>query len=386
MIRYALLITVLAVSTIACAEERLVLQQALRRLSGEEAFLREKYTPEIIHQLDNTSYTKKTYKNLLKRRYESINEARKIITERLRHLPPESERDSVEQKVVYLDPGHGGSDPGAAIIDPAKKDNDTTAYLITENTVNLAIARLVKRNLENCGIMVILSRDSEQTTLSLDTRSALCRAINPDIAVSIHLNSSEFAFPIFDQPDTALPELNYTRVYVWGPSERDLLYPMYWYIHERLQNSHAYEESVKLADMISRALKAELDVDFVLSSELEQKLASVKQRRTALWKEKNPSTPVAPPEEEPKIPAEIIQRNRDASRQYEESIAPYKGISGKDLHMARETLDVPAVLVEAVFLSCPDEQNRLLYEDRTECIADGITRGILNYFENNSKQ
>ena len=84
------------------------------------------------------------------------------------------------QYVVYLDPGHGGSDPGAS------------GNGIIEKELVLKIALEAKRQLENAGVRVIMSRESD-VYVSLKERSQGANAVNPDIFVSIHANSSLYS-------------------------------------------------------------------------------------------------------------------------------------------------------------------------------------------------
>lgn len=82
--------------------------------------------------------------------------------------------------VVVLDPGHGGDEPGAA--------NDE--YDLVEAKVVLEIAKLTADRLR--AIMprarVLLTRDDD-TGLSLEARCALANAMEADVFVSIHLNA-----------------------------------------------------------------------------------------------------------------------------------------------------------------------------------------------------
>ncbi len=97
----------------------------------------------------------------------------------------ERQSSSISGKVIMLDPGHGGNDPGAigTTIVNGKR--------IYEETINLAIANKVKSKLEALGATVIMTRTSSSTTLELDSRAALHRAKNPDVVVSIHCDASE---------------------------------------------------------------------------------------------------------------------------------------------------------------------------------------------------
>jgi N-acetylmuramoyl-L-alanine amidase len=80
-------------------------------------------------------------------------------------------------KVIIIDPGHGGNDPGAV-----NKDNFEKAY-------NLTIAKKVQAYLQaDYEATVILTRTAD-TALSLDARTDLANRNNADLYVSIHQNS-----------------------------------------------------------------------------------------------------------------------------------------------------------------------------------------------------
>lgn len=80
------------------------------------------------------------------------------------------------QYVVYLDPGHGGSDPGSS------------GNGITEKDLNLKIALGVRDRLQSMGIIVKMSRDTDKF-VSLEDIAAGANAAMPDVFVSIHQNS-----------------------------------------------------------------------------------------------------------------------------------------------------------------------------------------------------
>jgi N-acetylmuramoyl-L-alanine amidase len=78
---------------------------------------------------------------------------------------------------VVLDPGHGGTDPGAI-----------GAGGIREKDVTLDVANRVRAYLEEGHLAVSLTRDGD-ATLSLRERVLLANAKRPDLFVSIHVNS-----------------------------------------------------------------------------------------------------------------------------------------------------------------------------------------------------
>lgn len=90
-------------------------------------------------------------------------------------------------KVIYIDPGHGGPDPGTIYKDIYEKD------------INLSIALKLKSILEQDGAIVYLTRDGDydlSTTNAisrkksdLNNRAKIISNSKADIYISIHLNS-----------------------------------------------------------------------------------------------------------------------------------------------------------------------------------------------------
>ena len=83
----------------------------------------------------------------------------------------------VINKVVYLDAGHGGYDPGASY------------FGISEKSLTLAIQSRVKAKLEAEGYQVVTTRTND-TYVDLTDRSRAANASESDIFVSIHINAS----------------------------------------------------------------------------------------------------------------------------------------------------------------------------------------------------
>lgn len=85
-------------------------------------------------------------------------------------------------RVVVLDAGHGGMDPGAVGPGGARED-----------TINLSIARQLRTHLQDHGAVVVMTRDSDQALASkkrqdMQKRVQTIRDSGADIVVSIHLN------------------------------------------------------------------------------------------------------------------------------------------------------------------------------------------------------
>ena len=80
--------------------------------------------------------------------------------------------------LIMLDPGHGGSDPGA--VGPTG---------LKESTINLRVARYLRTLLQADGAKVLMTREDD-STLSLGERVAMANEAGPDLFVSIHHNAS----------------------------------------------------------------------------------------------------------------------------------------------------------------------------------------------------
>lgn len=79
---------------------------------------------------------------------------------------------------VVLDPGHGGSEPGAV-----------GANGLTEKDLNLAVAQRTAALLEGAGATVVLTRQGDER-VTLSTRAAIAVALRPVAFVSIHHNAA----------------------------------------------------------------------------------------------------------------------------------------------------------------------------------------------------
>ncbi len=79
-------------------------------------------------------------------------------------------------KVVVVDAGHGGAEPGATYGGVYEKD------------VNLKIAKYLKKELEENGVRVYMTRSNDITT-TLASRANLANNLNADLFVSVHNNA-----------------------------------------------------------------------------------------------------------------------------------------------------------------------------------------------------
>jgi N-acetylmuramoyl-L-alanine amidase len=80
---------------------------------------------------------------------------------------------------IMLDPGHGGSDPGAT---------GPLGVKYPEKTINLNNAIKLKLELEKLGAAVLMTRDTDRD-VTLEERVTASRNARPDMFISIHANS-----------------------------------------------------------------------------------------------------------------------------------------------------------------------------------------------------
>lgn len=130
----------------------------------------------------------------------------------------------VDNKIIVIDPGHGGHDPGA--IGPKG---------LKEKDVNLDIALKLYNLLKaNTGARVYLTRDNDRF-VSLSQRSAMANELGADMFISIHLNGDE----------RGVERGIETYAHYGAPREA---WALAWYIQESL---------VKELKMTDRGLKAD---------------------------------------------------------------------------------------------------------------------------------
>lgn len=80
-------------------------------------------------------------------------------------------------RLIVLDPGHGGKDPGAR------------GAHITEAEINLIAAKQLKKKLEGLGFNVYMTRESDKY-VGLYTRPQIANDLRADVYISIHANAA----------------------------------------------------------------------------------------------------------------------------------------------------------------------------------------------------
>ena len=113
------------------------------------------------------------------RRVFHLLEPYRIVIDIARHPPGEARgRGARSVTRVAIDPGHGGSDPGA--IGPGG---------VREKDVTLDIAHKVAPVLARQGVQVLLTRDDDRH-VPLDERTARANAYGADLFISVHCNAA----------------------------------------------------------------------------------------------------------------------------------------------------------------------------------------------------
>lgn len=173
--------------------------------------------------------------------------------------------EDIGLNTLVIDPGHGGTDPGAV-------SRDGKSY---EKTFTLDIAkRFAEKVRAECpGVKVILTRDSDKT-VALNDRAVIANKANAQLFVSIHINASPKTSPngysvhVLGQSSkkdrdlfaynmdvckrensVILLEDDYSTTYQgFDPSD-----PESFIFMQLMQNSHL-EQSLSFAQMVSESL------------------------------------------------------------------------------------------------------------------------------------
>ena len=133
--------------------------------------------------------------------------------------------------IIFLDPGHGGKDPGAVYYNTNEKD------------LTILVYKKLRKELEGLGYTVLSSRDSDVFVDYVTERSRMVNKTDSDIFISIHFNAS------------GNPASNTAGIQTYS-YEADSSYPskinQYWHNHpDRIS------ESNRLAADIHSSLLAE---------------------------------------------------------------------------------------------------------------------------------
>ena len=146
------------------------------------------------------------------------------------------------QKVIFLDPGHGGKDPGAQYLGLKEKD------------LNLQVSQQLKTKLESLGYKVIMSRSSDVYLDFITERSRMSNETNADMFISIHFNATGHGLDSGEdgiQTYTYLPTGNIPSVInkKWhdNPTRLKYSYKLGSYIHQSVLTTTQAKDAGLLA-------------------------------------------------------------------------------------------------------------------------------------------
>jgi N-acetylmuramoyl-L-alanine amidase len=222
-------------------------------------------------------------------------------------------------RTVVIDPGHGGMESGAK----GKGGN-------LEKDVTLAIALKLKALIErNMAFEVVLTRDKD-VDVPVETRSAIANNHKADLFISIHTNGS--------RQKTA--EGSETFFLSTGATPD--------------------EETRRLAYLENNSSEIEGHVD--KTSEEDVKMILWDLAQTAYIRQSSQLAEMVQSE----LNSLLGTRNRGIKQ------APFKVLTG---------VACPAVLIEAAFISNPDEEKKLASEAFQTSVAEAIYRGLAKYLQ-----
>ncbi|WP_435641011.1 N-acetylmuramoyl-L-alanine amidase [Micavibrio aeruginosavorus] len=245
--------------------------------------------------------------------------AAQTVTPARKPSTPQNAIPKSERPLIVLDAGHGGDDPGALGPNGLKEKN-----------ITLAMARDLKKALEETGrYRVMMTRDKD-VYLRLGHRVQIARHHNADLFISLHADSLD-------------------RKHVSGAS--------IYTLSEKASDS----ESARLAERENQSdLIAGLDLS-VEDEEVASILVNLAMRDTMNQSKFFANTIV-----------DFMQNN---SLSLLDNPHRYAGFA------VLKAPDVPSVLIEAGFMSNNQEANKLNTPAHRARIAGAIVRGIDAYFE-----
>ena len=245
---------------------------------------------------------------------------------------------------VVVDAGHGGPDPGA--IGP-----------VVEKVVNLEVALRVRRWLQEAGVEVTLTRESD-TALAADKRSDLAQRValaeGKDLFVSIHANAA---------PPARADSWCGLEVYYFGPSSARPFFPP----PAPLTLTPPLTITPGLPEILSSPAPAGI---LDPGAQLEKPIQA-----------QNLPTPTPQMNSARRMELSRTLASRVLSHMLGATAAVNRGVRRADYFVIRYT-SIPAILVEMGYLSHPIEGLNLRDTNYLDRIGYGIARGVLEYLEN----
>ena len=210
-------------------------------------------------------------------------------------------------RTIVIDAGHGGHDPG------------TSHWGLKEKQLTLDVARRLRRSLQEAGLNVVMTRETDQF-IPLSGRPAIANRLQADLFVSVHINANR--------------NRNVSGVEVYYPRESVVSSSAQW--PPAVMPSEIGEPSTDVKQVLW---------DLVLA-------------RTRLQSHRLAST--------------VCRSMRDGLQTPCQAVKPARFVVLREAWM-------PAVLVEVGYVSNRFEARRLGNSDYREAAAQAIARGIVSY-------
>ncbi len=227
--------------------------------------------------------------------------------------------DAAKRRTVVIDPGHGGIELGA-------KGKQGTL----EKDITLAIALKLKALIEkNMAFQIVLTRDRDMD-VAVENRSAIANNQKADLFISVHTNgsrqkSAEGSETFFLSTGATPDEETRRLAYLENNSSR---------IEDHVDKTSEQDIKMILWDMAQTAyIRQSSQLAEMIQGELNSLLGT---------------------------------RNRGIKQ------APFKVLTG---------VACPAVLIEAAFISNPEEEEKLVKDEFQASVAEAIYRGLAKYLQ-----
>lgn len=223
---------------------------------------------------------------------------------------------TTRKRIIVLDPGHGGKDPGCIGRGGTK-----------EKTVVLSVGRKLRTALQNAGFAVYMTR-ADDTYLKLGDRAAIAEKKKADLFISIHANAN--------------------------PSRSMKGFSIY-----TLSEKASDEEAQKLADAENAADKIDVSGFESFSKDIRIALSSLQQHAVAEMSE------------------EYANGCARAFKRAGIEQQPGNAVRHAPLAVLRST--VPGALIECGHLSNKSEEKLLKNSDHQDKLVAAIVRSVKNY-------
>ena len=229
---------------------------------------------------------------------------------------------------IIIDPGHGGKDLGANVSYWVKEKTQSKMKILLEKDVTLGLSKILYKKLKKKGYQVYLTRTNDRT-VTLKSRAEMADKVNANLFISIHANSSEHknssgieTFYLDNHKDKTMKKI------------------------EKLENNSFANEDQTVQKIL---LDLVISKTAPLSKQLAIQIHKVLKNR-------------------------VIKKYRLKNREIRPGLFYVLALSQR-----------PAVLLEAGFLSNPQERKIILLKDFQEDYTNAVAKGIENWVGEKSK-